>query len=143
MATEETKTLVRRFVETWNDADPSKALALVADDVVFREPGHDISGKAGLGDFLRTMRQALPDLRFTVEDIVSEGDKAAARVTCRGTHRGELMGIPATGRSVAWDEIFVARVAGGKITEGWAVEDMLGLMQQLGAVSSASHAAHH
>jgi predicted ester cyclase len=88
------------------------------------------------------MRQALPDLRFRVEDILAEGDQAAARVTRRGTQRGELMGIPATGRSVAWDEIFVARVAGGKIAEGWAVEDKFGLMQQLGAVPAGGHGGH-
>ncbi len=143
MSTEETKALVRRFVESWNDPDPGRALAVVADDLVYREPGQEISGKEGLGDVIRMMRAALPDLRFTIEDILAEGDKAAARITCRGTQRGELHGIPPTGRRVAWDEILVARVAGGKIVEGWGVEDMLGLMQQLGAIPTGEHSEHH
>ncbi len=143
MSTEETKALARRFVEAWSDPDPSKALALVAADLVYREPGHEISGRAALEENMRTIRQALPDLRFTIEDILAEGDKAAARITCRGTQRGEFMGIPPTGRSVAWEEVFVARVTGGKIVEGWGLEDMLGLMQQLGAVPAAGHGGHH
>lgn len=142
MVSEETKALVRRFVETWNDPDPSKALALVLDDLVLREPGHQISGKEGLRELMQIMRQSLPDLRYTIEDIVVEGDKAAVRITCRGTQRGEFMGITPTARSVAWEEIFIGRVVGGKIAEGWAVEDMLGLMQQLGAIPTGEHTGH-
>jgi predicted ester cyclase len=76
--------------------------------------------------------EAFPDLRLTVQDIFSVGDKVAARVAFHGTHRGEFQGIPPTGKEVAFSSIEVNRMVGGKVEEHWVELDLLGLMQQLG-----------
>lgn len=72
-------------------------------------------------------------MAVTVEDLIAEGDKVAARVTTRGTHTGELMGLPPTGRRVEWSGISMTRHADGRIAEQWGEFDALGLLQQLGA----------
>ena len=79
-------------------------------------------------------RTAWSDLHFTVEDLVAEGDKVALHWSCSGTHTGEWMGIPPTGKRVTWSGIGIHRVVGGKIVESWDMVDNLGLMQQLGIV---------
>jgi predicted ester cyclase len=82
--------------------------------------------------FGRLLR-AFPDLRVTVEDVIAEGDKVVARNTVTGTHQGEYMGLQATGKSVTYNEIFIARFAGGRIAETWGVVDVLSQMRQLSA----------
>ncbi len=77
---------------------------------------------------------AFPDLHFTIEDIVAEGDTVVVRSTARGTHQGELMGIPLTGKQVAVSGISITRIANGKAVEEWFNGDDLGLLQQLGVV---------
>jgi steroid delta-isomerase-like uncharacterized protein len=78
-------------------------------------------------------RAAFPDWRSTVEDLIAADDMVVHRFTARGTHRGELMHIPATGRAVALSGINIFRLRDGKIVERWGVLDQLGFMQQLGA----------
>jgi predicted ester cyclase len=73
-------------------------------------------------------------MRETVEDLIFDGDKVVGRFLMSGTHRGEFMGIAPTGRSVTMSGVDIVRIAGGKITEFWYAEQMLELMQQLGAV---------
>ena len=85
-------------------------------------------------------RGALPDLLMTVEDLIAEGDKVVTRWTARGTHQGELMGIPPSGNRVEVTGISVDRIEGGKFVEGWANYDALGMMQQIGAVPTAEQA---
>jgi predicted ester cyclase len=77
---------------------------------------------------------AFPDLHFTVEDMIAEGDKVVARITMSGTQQGAFMGIPPTGKHVAFTAIDINRIAGGKSVEHWWEMDALGLMQQLGVV---------
>jgi predicted ester cyclase len=85
-------------------------------------------------DLFRAYIGAFPDLAMTVEDIVDGGDKLAARVRLTGTHRGDLLGIPATGRSIDVQLIDVMRFADdGLIHEHWGVFDALTMMEQLGA----------
>ena len=83
--------------------------------------------------FVRLLR-AYPDLHITIEDLIEEGDKVVMRNIVTGTHRGEYMGIPPTGKSVAYNEIFIARFAGGRIAETWSVVDVLAQLRQLGAI---------
>jgi predicted ester cyclase len=78
--------------------------------------------------------EAFPDLRLTVEDIVSEGETVAARVAFHGTHRGEFQGIPPTDKEVAFSSMEFNRVVGGKVEEHWVELDLFGLMQQLGTI---------
>ena len=84
--------------------------------------------------FSMAFRQAFPDYRATVHDVIVEGDKVVTRKTFTGTHRGEWMGVPASGREVTFGAIDIVRVADGKIVEHWAEFDILTLLQQIGAL---------
>ena len=86
-------------------------------------------------------RSAFPDLRFTIEDMIAEGDKVATCWRAAGTHQGELMGIAPTGKRVEVIGMIVSRFAGGKIVEDLEVMDTLGLLQQLGAIPEAAEPA--
>ena len=79
-------------------------------------------------------RAAFPDMRYTVEDMVAEGDKVVDRISWQATHLGEMMGIPPTGNTVRVTALHMSRIAEGKIVERWGQPDMLGMMQQLGAI---------
>ncbi len=79
---------------------------------------------------------AFPDLHITVEDLIAEGGKLVGRVTLTGTHQGELMGIPATGKQVSFSEILIVRISNGKVVELSEVADTMSMMQQLGVIPS-------
>jgi steroid delta-isomerase-like uncharacterized protein len=91
-------------------------------------------GTQGFKEFVTAARKAFPDFRYSVEDIIAESDKVVLRQMARGTQKGEFLGIPATGKYAEWDEIHIARFAGGKIVEHWAVLNQLSLFQQLGII---------
>ena len=91
--------------------------------------------KAGVVQYFQIVLAAFPDLRMDVEDVIASGDKAVARVRVTGTHQGEFMGIPATGKSASVDLIDITRFGNdGLAREHWGVMDQLGLMQQLGVI---------
>ncbi len=79
-------------------------------------------------------KAAFPDVSMTVEDQVAEGDKVVTRWTAKGTHEGELMGVPATGKSISITGITISRIADGMVEEEWTNWDGLGLMEQIGAL---------
>ena len=79
-------------------------------------------------------RRAFPDLRLTIEDMVAEGEKVSFRLTLRGTHRGEFMRVPPTGKQIVVGAVDVARFEDGKVVEQWGQTDLLGWLQQLGAI---------
>jgi steroid delta-isomerase-like uncharacterized protein len=109
---------------------------LVADDFVEHQGGPGFPAtKEGTLDFFHAMLEAFPDLHMNVEDVIADGDKAVARVTTAGTHRGDFMGIAPTGSTVDMQLIDIMRFDGaGHVCEHWGVADMLSLMQQLGVV---------
>jgi len=128
------KALIRRFFEeVWSTGDLSRRDAFL--DAGYR--GH-MAGAAepidrdGWTAWFQGFRAAFPDARFTVEDMVAEGDRVAARLTMRGTHLGPLNGAPPTGRAVVVSGMSIERIADGRIVEGWNENDALGLLQQLG-----------
>jgi predicted ester cyclase len=82
------------------------------------------------------LRGAFPDLHAEIQDQTADGDKVWTRKTFKGTHRGDFMGIPPTGKEVAWDVIDIVRMRDGQFIEHWNVVDAMGLMAQLGAVGS-------
>jgi steroid delta-isomerase-like uncharacterized protein len=95
----------------------------------------EIDGPEGVKkDFVSVLRRAFPDLKYTIDDQIAEDDRVAIRWTCSGTHKGEFQGIPATGKDVELSGISIFRLADSKIVEGWTNADMLGIMQQIGAV---------
>lgn len=137
MDLEQNRALFRRFTERIvNEGDLGAADELLAPDFVTHEelPPGIPSGPEGVKQLFQMMRTGFPDLRMSIEDMVAEQDRVVARLTFRGTHRGEFMGMPATGRPVEYQAIDIMRVHEGKLAEHWGVSDMMGLMQQLGAV---------
>ena len=109
---------------------------LVADDFVEHQGGPGFPAtKEGTLDFFRALLEAFPDFHMNVEDVIADGDKAVARVTATGTHRGDFMGIPPTGSAADMQLIDIMRFdEAGQVCEHWGVADMLTLMQQLGVV---------
>lgn len=116
--------------------------ALLADGFIEHEemPGLAPS-KEGVIEMFRMYAAAFPDLRMEVSDLLADGDKTVARVTATGTHQGEFMGIPASGKSIEVQLIDIMRFdAAGLVCEHWGVMDMLTMLQQLGAVPDGAPA---
>jgi len=138
MSAKEIKALVRRFFE---ESNKGKAAAMAVIDELFATNivyhgggGEEIRGIKDYKQSTSESYNASPDLHFTLDDIVAEGDKVAVRFTLSGTHKGEIMGIPASNKKLTIWGINIYRVDGGKFVEGWERADTLGLMQQLGVV---------
>ena len=110
-------------------------------DYVHHDPNSpEVHGPEPEKQLIAMYLDAFPDLHFTIEDLVTEDDKVAARLTACGTHQGELLGIPATQRQITVPMIETYRLADGKIAEQWVVMDVLGMLQQLGAIPSPRQA---
>jgi predicted ester cyclase len=136
MSTEDNKAVVRRFYEEVMNQKKTAVLDEVFDlNVVdhFAPPGTP-GGLEGARQTLGMFLSAFPDLHFTVEDLIAEGDKVVARATLSGTQQGTFMGIPPTGKHVAIGGIDINRFVGGKSVEHWVEMDTLGMMQQLGVI---------
>jgi len=130
MASGEVKEVVRRAVEEcWNTGDG--------------EQGQDQFGPESIKDWMRTLRGAVPDLRYEIGAIYADGEKVAMRYRATGTQTGEFQGIPPTGNSIDLTGHMVLYVRDGKIVEGWGFWDTLGLLQQLGLVPPFGPPAPH
>lgn len=136
--TQENKELVRRALDaSFNRRDYEALREALAEDFVGHAPselGHDAEtqDRDRLIEEIERNTRAFPDLVHTVEEIIAEGDTVAVRWTARGTHDGELMGMPPTGTEVTLRGMNFFHVEDGQITEDWVLWDALGLMQQLG-----------
>ena len=138
---EENKELVRRFVEEfWNQKNPSAADELMAADVVIHMPTGEVVDLEGLKGFAEMWRSSFPDWNSTFEELIAEGERVAERWTGRGTHQGELAGIPPTGKHVEVPGSVFYRIVDGKIVEFRGQLDMMSLMQQIGAVPAPEQA---
>jgi steroid delta-isomerase-like uncharacterized protein len=132
---EENKAIARRWVEGLNKHDLMIIDEFFTTNCVFHVPVvGDVHGPEGLKQLYTTSLTAYPDLQYKIEDIIAEGDKIAARFTVRGTHKGDIMGIAPTGKQVMGTGIAIYRLVEGKFVEAWAIEDQLGIMQQLGVI---------
>ena len=134
--TEENKAQFRRaYEEVLNRGDLSVVDELIAPDFLNHEapPGRD-RGPESMRELATMLRTAFPDLRFTIEELVAEGDIVAGRLTMSGTHDGPLMGMPPTRRAVRQDHMHFVRYRDGKAVEHWGVRDDLGMMQQMGVM---------
>ena len=99
--------------------------------VAAKHKGPDVDS---LGAFMRVGESGFPDIQWTLEEMVAEGDKVAARFTMRGTHRGTFFGVPPTERLIVAQAMNIYRLSGGQFVEEHGQPDMLGLLQQIGAV---------
>ena len=135
MSTEENKAIVLRNIEEgWNQGNTSLFDQLLATTYVGYDMSRPVQGPAGFKQFYATYRTAFPDTRLTIEDQIAEGDKVVTRWTGTGTNQGPLMGIPPSGKRAMITGIIFTRVAGGKVVEEWFNYDLLGMLQQIGAV---------
>ena len=136
MSPEDNKALVRRFV----DEVQSKGNTDLIDEICSPEfvnhsaPSGLPADREGIKILTTMFKGAFPDSYFSVEDMIAEGDKVVTRKTFHGTHEGEFMGIPPSGRPVNVSLIDVVRISDGLVVEHWSVGDNLGMMQQLGVI---------
>jgi predicted ester cyclase len=135
MSTEGNKAVFRR----WCEVISQNRLDCVEEIVALDEVDHALPpgvppGFEGLKQLFVLLHTAFPDLQVEIEDLIAEGDKVVGRVTVRGIHRGEFMGIAATGKPVSFTAIDIVRIANGRIAERWSQGDNLDLSQQLGAI---------
>jgi len=137
MSTEENKALFRRFIEqVANQGDLSVIHELMPPDYIENQelPDGAPEGRDGMEQFFRQWKQGFTDRNVTIDLEVAEGDLVTVFETWRGTHTGEFLGIPPTGKTIKVASVDIVRVADGMFIEHWGVMDMLVLMQQLGVV---------
>ena len=146
MSIEENKAVVRRFYEEWNKGLEAGMAAIeeyCAPDYVWHSPSPGVFpdlDRAGMKQFGRAGFTAFPDWHYTLEDLIAGGDKVVARYTFRGTHQGDFMGMPPTGKQVSVTGIEIHRIEDDKFVESWANSDALGMMQQLGVIPQMAQA---
>jgi hypothetical protein len=131
----------RRFHEVSNTGDTdlisSTIDEIVDPNVLIRTPlPVQATGAQALKEVFARLHRAFPDLHVTVDDLIQEEDKVVGRNTVTGTHQGEYMGLPPTGKSVTYNEIFIFRFFDGRIAETWGVVDVFSQMKQLGAIDA-------
>jgi steroid delta-isomerase-like uncharacterized protein len=143
MSAAENKALGRRWTEIYNQGNLDLVDEIYAPDIVIHDPAmpEDMRGVEGARGFYSMYRGAFPDAQITIEDQLAEGDMVATRWTARGTHQGELLGVPPSGNRVEVAGMTMSRAEGGKIAEEWNNYDALGLMQQIGAIPEADQQA--
>ena len=127
---------IKEFVEFINSASEKLAHKLVSPEAIFHVPGRPepMVGPAGYLAIVGTMRASIPDIQWTVEELISEGDKVAARFTMRGTHRGQFMSVLPTEKTITVQALNIYHLKNGQIIKEYGAPDMLGLLAQIGAL---------
>lgn len=136
--TTQATSVATRFYELYSNGDIEPIIDLLGED--YQSHGFGGGGAENLRQSLEGLRNAFPDITFTVEDTIAEGDKVAVKATFRGTHQGPFAGIPASGRAVEVGSCDVFRVRDGKIVEAWWLGDSGSMLMQIGAVPMPSQA---
>ncbi len=133
MTLEEMKALSMRLPEAINQGDLSAFDAVIARDAVDHglPPGVPPTAQ-GTKMFLAAFRAAFPDLHYTVDDTIAEGDRVVQRITGTGTMKGDFQGMKASNKSATWTEIHIVRFQNDKVCEHWAVVDQASMLAQLG-----------
>ena len=126
------QTVVRHLIDAINTRNHDALPDLLDPEYVYRAPGEERRGVEGLERLLTAYRQAFPDLAIVIDDMFGAGTRVATAFTFTGTHLGELMGVPATGRSVSVRGTIHSRVVGGRIVEEWELMDLATMYEQLG-----------
>lgn len=142
MSTEENKALTRRFYEeVFNNKHMSGVDSFVAPHLIdhSRPPGAP-GGIEGAKQTITMLLAAVPDLHYTLEDLIAEGDRVAVRYTISGTHLGTSLGMPPTGKRFTMPGVTLLRLEGGKAVEVWIVMDQLSMLQQLGLAPAPAQA---
>ena len=132
---EENKRIVRAFIEAaFNQHEAGRAAEYMTSDIRWHGGTlGTVEGRENFTGLIGAIVAALPDLRNVEQDIIAERDIVSVRAVVDGTHKGDLLGIPASGKHVRWDAVDVYRVADGKIAEEWAADDLLAFVYGVGA----------
>ena len=135
MGAHESKVLVRRFIdEVFVKGNADAVDKLVTHDFTPHSWGEMPSGIEPLKNAVKRVHAGLSDVSMKIEDVIAEDEKVAVRLTARGRHVGDFMGVAASGRDYTISETHIFHLRDGKISEHWRDADMLGLMRQLGAM---------
>ena len=137
MSAEQNKALARQLVEeVLNRGNMSRADEIIAPNFVEHEelPPEIPPGREAPKLMFTMLRRAFPDFKATSKQLIAEGDKVVLYMTWTGTQKGEFMGVPPTGKSIAIDVIDIIRIAEGQFVEHWGVMDQMAMMQQLGVM---------
>jgi steroid delta-isomerase-like uncharacterized protein len=139
MSGERNKQVVRRIFEEYvNRGTPELLEELFAQDYVGAPSGAPTMGRDGFAAALRALRDGFPDVRYSISDLIAEGDRVAIRWQWQGTHSGVFRGpagtFPPTGRSISNDGIAIFQVGEGKVTQAWVITDRLGFLQAIGVL---------
>lgn len=130
---EENKSLVRRYQDAFNSGKLDELDELVDANVIAHSQAPGVPpGLAGAKMVHQGLLQSFPDLHFEIEDLIAEGDTVVQRFTVSGTDKGGFQGAPPTGKHYSVPGVSVFRFANGKIVEHWGLQDLFGVMQQLG-----------
>lgn len=123
----------RYYYELWNEWRFDLANQLLSPSVRFHgSVGVSVEGVEGFRGYMRLIQAAFPDFHNTIEEMVAEGDRVAARLTYHGTHRGVIFGVQPTGRTIQYDGLALFRISDGKVAEGYVLGNVIHLLVQLG-----------
>jgi len=136
VSVEDNKAIARRFIQVWSDENLDTVEELAAPSLVVRYPTipEVIRGSREFRHVLAGFRSAFPDSSLRVEEEIAEGEKVVIRWNFSGTHKGSLLGVPATGKKVSWTGMTIYRIVDGKVVEEQGEEDFLGFFRQVGLV---------
>ncbi len=139
MSIEQNKSIVRRWVEDgWNKQNTALIDELYTPNFYQHETGPEtVTNREALKPFVAGYLSAFPDLHFTIEDLIAEGDKVTWRFKATGTNKGSLMGAPASGKAATITGIIIFRLEDSRMAEAWLNLDVLGLLQQVGLMPMA------
>ena len=135
MSTEEKKALMRRWFEFSSEEDTLTLYDTFASNFIQHDPAGDMPLEQ-FKQYNTILFAAFPDISFTVEDMIAEGDKVVTRWSLSATHKGEFQGIAPTGNRVSITGVDISRIVAGKVVESWMYSDRVGLLQQLGVIPS-------
>jgi C-1 hydroxylase len=133
VSTAENKVLVRRMIDAWNKGDLAGMTTFWAPGMVHHSRGDTLAAEQ-VASAMGGVMEAFPDLKMTIEEMVAEGDKVASLLTLTGTHSGEFLGIPPTGKKVSVSLQGLVRIEDGKVREHWGVADGLAMLEQLSLI---------
>jgi steroid delta-isomerase-like uncharacterized protein len=129
---------VKRLVDAYNSRTLEDFDSLLSDDVVLVRAGEKAHGRDEFKGVLQRLRRAFPDIQYRIDDVIESGDRLALRWEAKGTHRGEYLGVPATGRDASYSGVTIYELRDGKIARVWVAADLLSLLRSLSEGRGAS-----
>ncbi|HVG42063.1 MAG TPA: ester cyclase [Chitinophagaceae bacterium] len=132
---ERNRTLAKRIIDdVFSRGHVEDLESLVTSEIIIHDTDKELRGLEQVRQGIINLRTAFPDLQYTIEELLTDGDKVVARCKGTGTHNGVFRNIPATGKKMSYRVIFIWRFMNDKLAEHWSVSDVYGMLQQLGVI---------